>query len=115
MSKIKIDTITPANSDGNELKGYYFEPIGNGMYNFYTATNHPLAVGVVNGTTFHVNVGGTDFTITLNSISDRAASGDWSDLGVTEVPGSGTFQAQASGTPEAEPPADSAAKGKAAV
>jgi hypothetical protein len=115
MSRIKIDTITPANSDGNELKGYYFLPDGDGRYSFYDRNNYIIASHLEGGFSFRFPVDGLRFRISIMSISDRAASGDWSDLGVTEVPGSGTFQAQASGTPEAEPPADSAAKGKAAV
>lgn len=104
-NRIKIETITPANSDGNELKNYYFLPVGNGTYNFYAPNNSLLATGLAGGISFPVTVAGKRFTISIYSLSDRAASGVWSDLGSEEVPGSGTFQAQAGGTVDDEPEA----------
>ena len=109
-NKITIRTITPANSDGNELKNYYFLPVGNGTYNFYAPNNSLLATGLAGGISFPVTVAGKRFTITIYSLSDTAASGAWVGPSSEEVPGSGTFQAQAGGTgdPELEKSASSA-------
>jgi hypothetical protein len=102
MAKIFIKTITPANSKGNELKNYYFLPAGNGWYDFYAPNNTRLASGLGGGIAFYVTVAGAFFTITIDSLSDTAASGFWV-VGNEEVPGSGTFQAQAGGTGDPEP------------
>jgi hypothetical protein len=102
-NKIKIRTITPANSDGNELKNYYFLPAGNGTYNFYAPNDNLLWTGLAGGIAFNVQVAGKRFSIAIYSISDTAASGVWSDLSSEELPGSGTFQAQAGGTGDPEP------------
>lgn len=100
--KIQIETITPASSDGNQLKGYYFLPYqGPNWYSFYDPNNNLLATGISRNTQFHVDVRGVDFTLTIDSISDARASGDWLHYSTTEVPGSGTFQAQAGGSVEA--------------
>lgn len=100
--KIKIDVITPANSDGNDLMNYYFQDDGSGSYNFYSPTGSgPLNANPIGaGSVFTVQVDGVDFSITVNSISDSEASGSWSDVSArpAETPGSGTFQAQAGGT-----------------
>jgi hypothetical protein len=106
--RIKIQTITPANSDGNELKNYYFLPAGNGWYDFYAPNNTRLATGLGGGINFYVTVARARFSIAIYSISDTAASGVWSELGSEEVPGSGTFQAQAGGTGDPEESASSA-------
>ncbi len=103
MAKIFIKTITPANSKGNELKNYYFLPAGNGWYDFYAPNNTRLASGLLGGISFYVDISGASFNIAIYSISDTAASGAWSDLRSEEVPGSGTFQAQAGGTGDPEP------------
>jgi hypothetical protein len=102
-NKIKIETITPANGDGNALKNYYFLPDGTGTYSFYDTNNNMIASGLSSGLSFSVPVNGLNFTITINSISDTTASGDWSDLSVEAAPGSGTFQAQAGGTIDPKP------------
>ena len=103
MAKIFIKTITPANSDGNALKNYYFLPAGNGWYDFYAPNNTRLATGLGDANSFYVEVAGARFDIAIYNISDTAASGAWSDLSSEEVPGSGTFQAQAGGTGDPEP------------
>ena len=105
MSKIYIKTITPANSDGNDLKNYYFLPDGTGTYSFYDKNNNLIQSGLAGGLRVSFPVNGLNFRIWIMSISDTAASGDWSDLNPEGVPGSGTFQAQAGGTLDAEPEA----------
>jgi hypothetical protein len=100
--KITIETITPASSDGNQLKGYYFLPYqGPGWYSFYDPNNNLLGTGIGRNTQFEIRVRGVIFNLYITSISDAGASGDWVYYGTTEVPGSGTFQAQAGGSVEA--------------
>ena len=106
---IKIHTVSGA-SDGSALENFYFEESGNG-YNFYQPT-HPTPTllntdGLITPTnpTFHFNLSGypNPFYITVTSFpSPLAISGSWSDNAqppsTKDVPGSGTFQAESSGT-----------------
>lgn len=102
--KIRIQTITPANSDGNDLKNCYFLLDLNDTYGFYSSNNKLLASSLGGlYSVFEVEVDGKNFVITIDSISDTTASGDWSEVGREGVPGSGTFQAQAGGTGDPEP------------
>jgi hypothetical protein len=104
MPKINIETITPANSDGNELKNYYFLSAGNGTYSFYDKHNNLIQSGLAGGLHVNFRVNSLNFTIWIMSLSDTGASGDWQALNSEAVPpGSGTFQAQAVGTGDPEP------------
>ncbi len=114
--KIKINSVNPngPTSDGPDLLNYYFEENGDG-YDFYAPTtrqptkvnpnlinpadpssctfNFPIPAGLPGaGTTFYITV--TQFPAVLTM------SGSWSDTSqaLKDVPGSGTFQAQAGGT-----------------
>jgi hypothetical protein len=102
---IKINTITGP-SDGNALEDFYFEESGDG-YNFFQPT-HPtptqLNTDLITPTNpaFHFTLAGfpNPFYITVTSFpAVQAMSGNWSDQPQgKDVPGSGTFQAQAGGT-----------------
>ena len=110
--KIRINTYTGP-TDGADLEGYYFEESGDG-YNFYAPTtpqptqlnqslidpavpsscsfNFPIPPGMPGaGTTFYITVSTFPAVLTM--------TGTWNDTGqqLKDVPGSGTFQAQASG------------------
>lgn len=112
--KIRINSYTGP-SDGADLEGYYFEESGDG-YNLYAPTtpqptqvnpnlinpavsssctfNFPIPAGLPGaGTTFYITVSQFPAVLTM--------SGSWSDNPqglLKDVPGSGTFQAQAGGT-----------------
>ena len=104
---IKINTVTGP-SDGSALDGFYFEESGDG-YNFYQPT-HPtptqLNTTLITPTnaSFHFNLSGypNPFYITVTSFpAVMQLSGTWSDngqVGIKDAPGSGTFQAESSGT-----------------
>ncbi|HEU4509453.1 MAG TPA: hypothetical protein VFR78_14500 [Pyrinomonadaceae bacterium] len=114
--KIKINTVTGP-SDGAALENYYFEESGEG-YNFYApGGGNPLNTQLITPTnaTFHFNVAGytNPFYLTVSTFPVMAMSGSWTDnpQQLKDVPGSGTFQAQASGTgPIAEEAAAANAK-----
>jgi hypothetical protein len=104
---IKIHSVTGP-SDGTALDGFYFEESGAG-YNFYQPT-HPTPTQLntdlitPSNPTFHFNLSGfpNPFYITITSFpAVLQMSGSWSDnsqVKLKDVPGSGTFQAEASGT-----------------
>jgi hypothetical protein len=110
--KIRINSYTGP-SDGADLEGYYFEESGDG-YNFYAPTTptptklNPTLIdpNVPSSLTFSfTNPGPTPqptFTITVSTFPNMTMTGTWSDNTgqqlLKDVPGSGTFQAQASGT-----------------
>ncbi len=114
---IKINTVTGA-SDGNALNGFYFEESGAG-YNFYQPT-HPTPTQLntdlitPSNPTFHFNLSGfpNPFYITVTSFpAVMQLSGSWSDnpqVLLKDVPGSGTFQAESSGTGPIEEEASAA-------
>ena len=107
--KIRINSYTGP-SDGADLDGYYFEESGDG-YNFYAPTtpnptqlNTSLLTPANASCSFPIPAGlvgaGTTFSITVTSFPAVVTmSGTWTDAtqSVKDVPGSGTFQAQASG------------------
>jgi hypothetical protein len=115
--KIKINSVNSSvpNSDGPDLMNYYFEESGDG-YNFFApTTGQPTQVNqnlidpaVPSSCTFHFPVPaglpgqGQTFYITVTQFpAVLTMSGTWSDLPqglLKDVPGSGTFQAQAGGT-----------------
>lgn len=115
--KIKIENIT-GESVGNDLKNCYFQNAGNGTYNFYDKNqnnpNNPILTGITAGfgSGFRLqDYPGTQWFMTVYTINDSAATGDWSgndSATPEEIPGSGTFQAQAGGTLDAESEASSA-------
>ena len=121
MSKrIKIKTVNPngQGSDGTALVDYFFEAFGAG-YNLYSPTsatpvNHQVLTSTNPSCTFHVHGHHNPFTVTITQFPNETILGTWSDLPQAEsdrdVPGSGTFQAQAggSGTSEDEVAAASA-------
>lgn len=104
---ILINSVTGP-SDGSALENFYFEESGVG-YNFFQPT-HPtptqLNTDLITPTnpTFHFSLAGftNPFYITVTSFpAVLAMSGTWSDqpqANPKDVPGSGTFQAQAGGT-----------------
>jgi hypothetical protein len=109
---IKINTVNGTGTDGNALKNCYFEESGNG-YNFYQPTPpNPTKLNtnlidpqVPSSCTFQFNLAGTTsptYTITVTSFpAVLTMSGNWSDLDqerIEDTPGSGTFQAESSGT-----------------
>ena len=122
--KIRINSYTGP-SDGADLEGYYFEESGDG-YNLWAPTtpqptqvnptlinpavssscnfNFPVPAGLPGaGTTFYITV--TQFPAVLTM------GGTWSDnpqQELKDVPGSGTFQAQAGGTGPVEEEATAA-------
>ena len=116
--KIPISTITPVpadtNSDGYSLSGYYFKDEPDGL-NFYNSQNVKQNTADIKlGEAFSVQIPVQQpsgppvtktFSITVNTLG---ATGSWSDLGAEADPGSGTFQAQASGTKADEEEASSA-------
>ena len=114
--KIRINTVNPSGptSDGTDLVNYYFEEDGDG-YNLYAPTtpqptkvNNTLIDPAVPSScifNFPVPAGlpgaGTTFYITVTQFPAMTIGGTWSDLPqheLKDVPGSGTFQAQAGGT-----------------
>lgn len=105
--KIKIKTVTPSGSDGSQLMNYYFEAFGDG-YNLYSPTSSgPINSQLITpeNPSCSVNVPGyPTFRITVNSFPVEIIQGSWSDTSasVKDVPGSGTFQAQAGGTGASE-------------
>ena len=111
--KIRINSYTGP-SDGLDLEGFYFEESGNG-YNLYAPTTpQPTQVNtnlinpaVSSSCSFNFPIpaglpgAGTTYYITVSTFPVMTMSGTWSDNPqglLKDVPGSGTFQAQASGT-----------------
>ena len=109
---IKIKTVNGSGTDGNALKNCYFEESGDG-YNFYQPTTpNPTKLNtnlidpqVPSSCTFQFNLAGTTsptYTITATTFPVMTLSGNWSDttnpVSIKGTPGSGTFQAEASGT-----------------
>lgn len=112
---IKIKTVHGA-SDGLALEDYYFEESGDG-YNFYAkGGGDPLNThGLITPTnaTFAFNVSGypNTFYITVTQFPVMTINGTWNDNPqlLKDVPGSGTFQAQAGGSGEDESEASATA------
>ena len=117
---IKIHTVTGP-SDGSALDGFYFEESGAG-YNFYQPTHPPtqLNTSLITPTnaTFHFNLSGfsNPFYITVTSFpAVQTMSGSWTDnpqVTIRDEPGSGTFQAESSGTGPIEEEESHAASAK---
>jgi hypothetical protein len=116
--KIKIDLVNPNNStsDGPDLLNYYFEENGDG-YDFYAPTTQQatklnttlINPSVLSSCTVHFQVpaglpgAGLWFYVTVTQFpAVLTMSGTWSDSTqpqeTKDLPGSGTFQAQAGGT-----------------
>ena len=109
--KIRINSTT-GQSDGTDLDGYYFEEAASGGgYNFYASNGtgplntEGLITRAVPNFSCTIPAGlpgaGLKFQMSVTSFpAVEAMTGTWSDLvqGIRDVPGSGTFQAQASGT-----------------
>jgi hypothetical protein len=114
--RIKIQGINGA-SVGNDLKNCYFLNAGNGTYNFFDKNqnnpNNPILTGITGTGSFQGGFMLQDYphirwTMNVYGINDSAASGAWwgdDSASPEEIPGSGTFQAQAGGTVDAEPEA----------
>jgi len=105
-AKLKIDKIKPEPSDGDDLKGYYFQQDGTAINLYGSGGQGPLnGAPMIFGGTVPVQSldGGPLFYITITGLS-----GTWSDKETTADPGDGTFQAQAGGTGEDEESASSA-------
>lgn len=116
--KIKINSVNPngPTSDGPDLLNYYFEENGDG-YDFYAPTT-PQATklnttlinpAISSSCTVRFQVpatlqgAGLWFTVTVTQFpAVLTMGGSWSDSTqppeIKDVPGSGTFQAQAGGT-----------------
>jgi hypothetical protein len=120
MAKLKINSYTGP-SDGADLEGFYFEPSGDG-YNLYAP---PVKVNTQlitpQNPTFTVQIpaghagAGLQFTCTVTSFPNLTLIGSWSDPqsdSIRDLPGSGTFQAQAGGTSPMEEEAAAAASAK---
>lgn len=108
---IKITTVSGSGTDGNNLKNLYFEESGDG-YNLFAPT-HPnptqlnttlINPNIPSSCTFSFALPGTTtptYTITVTAFPVMTVTGSWSDsdqVSIKDNPGSGTFQAQASGT-----------------
>lgn len=106
--KMVIDIITPEPSDGDALKNWYFKDEADGL-NLYNSQNVKQSSDIKLGTQFSVTVPGyPTFYLTVNSLG---MTGSWSDQPqIKDVPGSGTFQAQAGGGTVADDEAASSAK-----
>ena len=124
MSLIPI-RITTVSTGGEGLKDCYFEN-GPSAIEFYD--KNPTVVGALDGdvrlnTNFSLVLKDDPGVIWKLKVTSITIDGTWSCTNAAAaakekadlLPGSGTFQAQASGTVPAEPLANSAAKGKAAV
>ena len=105
MTKLKINSYTGP-SDGADLEGFYFEQSGNG-YNLYAPVKLNSQLITPQNPTFTVQIpagltgAGLQFTCTITSFPNLTLIGSWSDSqsdSIKDVPGSGTFQAQAGGT-----------------
>ena len=120
---IKINSVTGPGGDGAVLEGFYFEESGEG-YNFYepthpTPTQKNTTLITPTNPSFNFTLAGytNPFYITVTSFpAVQAMSGTWSDqpqpASTKNVPGSGTFQAQAGGTGPIEDAEAAAASGK---
>jgi hypothetical protein len=128
---IKIKTVNGSGTDGDLLKNYYFEESGEG-YNFYepthptptqkntsliTPANPSFSFSIPNPTPPPPPAPQTlTFSITVTAFPVMQVNGTWSDLSqesTKDVPGSGTFQAEAGGTGPIEGEEAAAAYAKA--
>ena len=116
--KIKIKKVEGGGA-GFMLEGCYFIPNEEGTYNFYDKDpnpNNPLATGVKNGSTFAFNLmedSNVPWAIHILIIGEEIVShGEWasgkSPVSKAFDESSGSFQAQAGGTPDPEEAAASA-------